>query len=189
MTTEELNALIAQAEGGDVAAMNQLTHIYGEEDGFINYEQAARWFFELIKRDCDPDSGVYENTGFNKDLYGKLKDIVLNAITEIEAPSFMNMNGQAATNSSLFRHFIITDSPQAKIYIKQSEEKLHQKALRKIQLEKQLEKLEAEIPKINSLIEYFREQGNYLAAVDFVKKKMQVVNEKTRLERQLGVNN
>ena len=82
MTTEELNALIAKAEAGDVTAMNELTHIYSEEDGYINSEQAAKWFLALIQKDCDPNSGVYEKTGYDKELYDKIKDNVLNSITE-----------------------------------------------------------------------------------------------------------
>lgn len=72
----------AAEEYGNIFSMKNLTHIYGEEEGFINYEQAAKWFLELIKRDCDPNSGVYENTGYNKDLYEKIKDNVQYSITE-----------------------------------------------------------------------------------------------------------
>ena len=75
----------AAEELGSVNAMNTLTHIYGEEEGFINHEQAAKWFLELIKRDCDPNSGVYENTGYNKDLYEKIKDNVQYSMTEEDA--------------------------------------------------------------------------------------------------------
>ena len=39
MTTEELNALIAQAESGDVSAMNQLGQIYGGNE-FKDFEKA-----------------------------------------------------------------------------------------------------------------------------------------------------
>ena len=119
MTTEELNALIAQAEGGGVGAMNQLTHIYGEEEGFINHEQAARWFLELIKRDCEPNSGVYENTGYNKDLYEKIKNAILNSATEDDMLS--SLSGGPAGGSLLGGAFSITTS-NAKNYINQAEE-------------------------------------------------------------------
>ena len=82
MTTDELNALIAQAEGGDITAMKRLTQIYCEVPGFIDYEKAAKWFYALIQKDSDLNSKTYEKTGYNKLLYGKLKDIVLNAISE-----------------------------------------------------------------------------------------------------------
>lgn len=119
MTTEELNALIAQAEGGDVSAMNQLTHIYGEEEGFINHEQAAKWFLELIKRDCDPNSGVYENTGYNKGLYEKIKNAVLNSATEGDMLS--SLSGCPAGGSLLGGAMYFTTS-NAKNYINQAEE-------------------------------------------------------------------
>ncbi len=119
MTTEELNALIAQAESGDVPAMNQLTHIYGEEEGFINHEQAAKWFFELINRDCNLNSGVYENTGYNKGLYGKIKNAVLNSVTEGDMLS--SLSGCPAGGSLLGGAMHFTTS-NAKSYINQAEE-------------------------------------------------------------------
>ena len=119
MTTEELNALIAQAEGGDVAAMNQLTHIYGEEDGFINHEQASKWFLELIKRDCDPNSGVYENTGNNKGLYEKIKNTILNSKTEEEMMSSLS---RGSSGGSLLGGAMSFTSSKAKSYINQAED-------------------------------------------------------------------
>lgn len=193
MTTEELNALIAQAEGEDITAMNRLTQIYCEVPDFIDYEQAAKWFLALIQKDSDLNSKTYEKTGYNKLLYGKLKDIVLNDISENEASSFMNIANQAATEGSLFGRQVVSASPNAKSYIKKAEEELHQKkikeALRIKQLEKQLEKLEAEIPKINFWIEWYRHKGEYETALKFEKKRRQAFNDKVRLERQLGVNN
>ena len=161
MTTEELNALIAQAEGGDVSAMNQLTHIYGEEEGFINHEQAAKWFLELIKRDCEaerqqtggmmvPDgkggmmvphisvstggmmapppppgmSRVYENTGYNKDLYEKIKNAILNSKTEEEMMA--SLTG-GSSGGSLLGGSISVVSSNAKSYINQAEEVLAKK--------------------------------------------------------------
>ena len=156
MTIEELNALIAQAEGGDVSAMNQLTHIYGEEEGFINHEQAAKWFLELIKRDCEaerqqtggmmvPDgkggmmvphisvstggmmapppppgmSRVYENTGYNKDLYEKIKNAILNSKTEEEMMSSLSGN---SSGGSLLGGALSFTTSNAKSYINQAEE-------------------------------------------------------------------
>lgn len=117
MITEELNAIIAKAEGGDVAAMNRLTHIYGEVDGFINHEQSAKWFLELIKRDCDPNSGVYESTGYNKELYAKIKSIILNSTTEEEMMSAMSGDN----GGSLLGGAISFTTSSAKSYINQAE--------------------------------------------------------------------
>ena len=44
MTTEELNALIAQAEGGDVSAMNQVAHVYSDNADFKDSEKAFIWY-------------------------------------------------------------------------------------------------------------------------------------------------
>ena len=74
----------AAEECNNIWSMNRLTEIYGGIEGHINHEQAAKWFLELIKRDCDPNSGVYENTGYNKDLYMKIKNAILNSATEEE---------------------------------------------------------------------------------------------------------
>lgn len=121
MTTEELNALIAQAESGDVGAMNRLTHIYGEEEGYINHVQAAKWFLELIKRDCDPNSGVYENTGYNRDLYEKVKNAVLNSATEGDMLS--SLSGCPAGGSLLGGSMFFTSS-NATSYINQAEDEI-----------------------------------------------------------------
>lgn len=117
MTTEELNALIAQAERGDISAMNQLTHIYGESDGYTNIEQAAKWFLALIQKDCDPNSDVYEKTGYNKDLYEKVKNAVLNSVSD------SNMSLLSGTSSSsLLGNSIYFTSSNTKSYINQAEE-------------------------------------------------------------------
>ena len=127
MTTEELNALIAQAEGGDVPAMNQLTHIYGEEEGFINHEQAAKWFLELIKRDCNLNSGVYENTGYNKGLYEKIKNTILHSVSVNELAS---LSGSSFGGSLLGGSMSFTSS-NAKLYINQAEEAIKQNIINK----------------------------------------------------------
>ena len=129
MTTEELNALIAQAESGDVSAMNQLTHIYGVEEGFINHEQAAKWFLELIKRDCNLNSGVYENTGYNKGLYEKIKNAILNSKTEEEIMA--SLTGGSSGGSLFGGAFSITTS-DAKNYINQTIQILNDKKQKQI---------------------------------------------------------
>ena len=117
MTTEELNAIIAKAEGGDITAMNRLTQIYCEVPDFIDHEQAAKWFLELIKRDCDSNSGVYENTGYNKELYAKIKTVILNSTTEEEMMSAMSGDN----GGSLLGGAISFTTSSAKSYINQAE--------------------------------------------------------------------
>ena len=114
----------AAEELGSVNAMNTLTHIYGEEEGFINHEQAAKWFLELIKRDCDPNSGVYENTGYNKDLYEKIKNAILNSATEDDMLS--SLSGGPAGGSLLGGALSFTTS-NAKNYINQTIQILNDK--------------------------------------------------------------
>ena len=137
MTTEELNTIIAKAEGGDVAAMNTLTHIYGEVEGFINYEEAARWFLALILKDCDPNSGVYEKTGYNKVLYEKTKNAILNSATEGDLLSQLSGNsygGSLLGSSMTFTTFTAKSYiEQIELAIKQNivyKEELRQKAIR-----------------------------------------------------------
>ena len=153
MTIEESNALIAQAEGGDVSAMNQLTHIYGEEEGFINHEQAAKWFLELIKRDCNPNSGVYENTGYNKGLYEKIKIAVLNSATEGDMLS--SLSGCPAGGSLLGGAMYFTTS-NAKSYINQAEDAIqhnieYNEEQRRIAAEEEARKRAASDPDYNRI--------------------------------------
>ena len=158
MTTEELNALIAQAEGGDVVAMNQLTHIYGEEDGFINHEQAAKWFLTLIQKDCDPNSDVYEKTGYNKDLYEKVKNTILNSASESD---MLSLPG-CPSGGSLLGGSISFTSSNAKTYIYQAEETIKQNILYK----KEEERIRNFIERPNifdkSRFEKFRPEGHYV---------------------------
>ena len=137
MTTEELNALIAQAESGDVSAMNQLTHIYGVEEGFINHEQAAKWFLELIKRDCNLNSGVYENTGYNKGLYKKIKNAVLNSATEGDMLSSLS---RCPAGGSLLGGAMYFTTSNAKSYINQAEDAI----LRNIEYKEEQRRIAAE---------------------------------------------
>lgn len=127
------------AEQNDIWSMNRLTEIYGEEEGFINHEQAAKWFLELIKRDCEterPQTGgmmapppppgmsrVYENTGYNKDLYEKIKNAILNSASENDMSSLSG----SSSGGSLFGGAISIASSNAKSYINQAEELLTKK--------------------------------------------------------------
>lgn len=107
----------AAEEGNNIWSMNKLTYIFGELDGYINQEQAAKWFLALIKRDCDPNSGVYENTGYNKELYAKIKNAVLNSTTEEEMMSSMS----GGMGGSLLGGAISFTTSNAKTYISQAE--------------------------------------------------------------------
>lgn len=114
----------AADEFGNVWSMNRLTDIYGTFDGFINYEQAAKWFLELIKKDCDPNSGVYEKTGYNKDLYEEVKNAILNSSSENDILS--SLSG-STSGGSLLGGSISVVSSNAKSYISQAEELLIKK--------------------------------------------------------------
>lgn len=117
--SEEFNAIIAKAEAGNVPAMNVLTHIYGELEGYVNYELAAKYFLALIQKDTNPYSGVFEKTGYNKDLYEKVKNAVLHSTTEEEMVSSLSVGSNG--NSLLGGAFPITTS-NAKSFISQAEE-------------------------------------------------------------------
>jgi len=117
--SEEFKTIIAKAEVGNVPAMNVLTHIYGELEGYVNYELAAKYFLALIQKDTNPYSGVFEKTGYNKDLYEKVKNAVLNSTTEEEMVSSLSAGGNG--NSLLGGACPITTS-NAKSFISQAEE-------------------------------------------------------------------
>ena len=159
MTTEELNALIAQAEGGDIAAMNQLTRIYSESDGYINLEQAAKWFLALIQKDCDPNSDVYEKTGYNKDLYEKIKNTILHSVSVNEMASLSG----SFSSSSLFGGAIFLPSSNAKLYINQAEEAIgRNKACKEAEAKKKAEarrKAEEEVQNVIHQLQQTRVKG------------------------------
>ena len=107
----------AADECGDIWSMNKLTYIYGELEGYTNNEQAAKWFLALIQKDCDPNSGVYEKTGYNKDLYEKVKNAILNSASENDMSSLLG----SASGGSLLGGSISFTSSNAKSYINQAE--------------------------------------------------------------------
>lgn len=197
MTTEELNALIAQAEGEDITAMNRLTQIYCEVPDFIDYEQAAKWFLALIQKDSDLNSKTYEKTGYNKLLYGKLKDIVLNDISENEASSFMNIANQAATEGSLFGRQVVSASPNAKSYIKKAEECIQKKITKETQgneneeaqKRSRLKSLNKKLAFVLYEIDKAWNGGDYQRANQLRQQFSKEIKEKQRLEKELGVNN
>ena len=163
----------AAEEYGNIFSMKNLTHIYGEEDGFINYEQAAKWFLELIKRDCDPNSGVYENTGYNKDLYEKVKNAVLNSATEEEMMSSMS----GGNGGSLLGGAMSFTTSNAKSYINQAEEIIKRKndaieeAKRKEEEDK-AQKAETEKANLIKQIEKDYEILDYILAKDYPFKNL-----------------
>jgi hypothetical protein len=197
MTTEELNAIIAKAEVGDITAMKRLTQIYCEVPGFIDYEKAAKWFYTLIQKDSDLNSKTYEKTGYNKLLYGKLKDIVLNAISENEASSFMNTEGQAATDGSLLGRQVVSASPNAKSYIKKAEECLQKKIGKEAygnedeeaQKRSRLKSLNKKLAFVLFEIDKAWNGGDYQRANQLRQQFSKEIKEKQRLEKELGVNN
>ena len=107
----------AADECGDIWSMNKLTYIYGELEGYTNNEQAAKWFLALIQKDCDPNSGVYEKTGYNKDLYEKVKNAILNSASENDMSSLLG----SSSGGSLLGGSISFTSSNAKSYINQAE--------------------------------------------------------------------
>ena len=197
MITEELNALIAKAEAGDITAMNRLTQIYCEVPDFIDYEQAAKWFLALIQKDSDLNSKTYEKTGYNKLLYGKLKDIILNGISENEASSFMNIDNHAATDGSLFGRQVVSASPNAKFYIKKAEECLQKKKNKETQengdeeaqKRSRLKSLNKKLAFVLFEIDKAWNGGDYQRANQLRQQFSKEIKEKQRLEKELGVNN
>ena len=173
MTTEELNTIIAQAEGGDIAAMNQLTRIYSESDGYINLEQAAKWFLALIQKDCDPNSGVYEKTGYNKDLYEKIKNTILHSVSVNEMASLSG----SFSSSSLFGGAIFLPSSNAKLYINQAEEAIvRNKAYKEAEAKKKAEarrKADEEVQEVIRQLQQTRVEG-YDSAYDEVSRLIAV---------------
>ena len=178
MTTEELNALIAQAESGDVSAMNQLTHIYGVEEGFINHEQAAKWFLELIKRDCNLNSGVYENTGYNKGLYKKIKNAVLNSATEGDMLSSLS---RCPAGGSLLGGAMYFTTSNAKSYINQAEDAI----LRNIEYKEEQRRIAAEEKaRKRAEEERLRREAEERAKREREERKRREREEKERQERE-----
>lgn len=93
----------AAEELDSVNAMNTLTHIYGEEEGFINNRLALRWFSRLVDIDSDEKSLLYHNTQYDKVLCQKIYRLFENAISESQTPYRLQDRLDAPdTNRSLF---------------------------------------------------------------------------------------
>lgn len=93
----------AAEEFGNIFSMKNLTHIYGEEDGFINNRLALRWFSRLVDIDSDERSVLYHNTQYDKVLCQKIYRIFENAISESQTPyRLQDRLDTPDTNRSLF---------------------------------------------------------------------------------------
>ena len=93
----------AAEELDSVNAMNTLTHIYGEEDGYINNRLALRWFSRLVDIDSDDQSLLYHNTQYDKVLCQKIYRLFENAISESKTPyRLQDRLDTPDTNRSLF---------------------------------------------------------------------------------------
>lgn len=137
MKTDGLNALIAQAESGDIAAMNQLTHIYAKRG---ENTAALKWFRILLREENDPKSKFYHNTKYDKALCEKIVGTIENAISDIKVD---NIQEESASGTSLFSNAVVFIS-------KQAQSDIH--IIREIwaEAEKKAEELNAEIKRIEN---------------------------------------
>ena len=111
MTTEELKTILAQAERGDVPSMIRLTHIYGENEGYLDYSQALKWFLTLIQAEFN----FHKQAQYDQKLLKKVTDCVLSAKDESDVPGmFQKLNMQPASSRSLFSTSIYFSSSVAK---------------------------------------------------------------------------
>ncbi len=111
MTTEELKTILAQAERGDVPSMIRLTHIYGENEGYLDYSQALKWFLTLIQAEFN----FHKQAQYDQKLLKKVTDCVLSAKDESDVPGmFQKLNMQPASSRSLFPTSIYFSSSVAK---------------------------------------------------------------------------
>ena len=148
MTTEELNALIAQAEGGDVSAMNQLTHIYAKRG---ENTAALKWFRILLREENDPKSKFYHNTKYDKALCEKIVGTIENTISDIKMD---NIRTESASGMSLFSNAVVFVSKQAQSDIRIIR-KIWDEADKKDRKErKQLDKINTEIARIEKGYSY-----------------------------------
>ena len=111
MTTEELKTILAQAERGDVPSMIRLTHIYGENEGYLDYSQALKWFLTLIQAEFN----FHKQAQYDQNLLKKVTDCVLSAKDESDVPGlFQKLNMQPASSRSLFQTSVYFSSSVAK---------------------------------------------------------------------------
>ncbi len=92
----------AAEECNNIWSMNRLTEIYGELEGSINYSQAIKWFRILVQKDNDPQSGVYHNTQYKRDLCEKIVGILEKSISESDAEILLNNESASNIGTSLF---------------------------------------------------------------------------------------
>ena len=95
--------LRAAEEFENISAMNYLSHIYGDTEGFINYSKALKWFSILVDKDSDSTSEWYHKTRYDKVLCQKIYRLFENAISESQTPYRLQDRLDAPdTNRSLF---------------------------------------------------------------------------------------
>lgn len=92
----------AAEECNNIWSMNRLTEIYGELEGYINNSQAIKWFRILVQKDNDPQSGVYHNTQYKRDLCEKIVGILEKSISESDAEILLNNESASNIGTSLF---------------------------------------------------------------------------------------
>lgn len=151
MTTEELNALIMQAEGGDVSAMNQLTHIYGRKKEYV---AALKWYRILIQIDNNPQLREYHNTNYNRLVCEKIIGVLEKAISISDAENLLNKEGESISNKGIFPNEVFFVSAQAKNDIRIIR-KIWDEADKKDRKErKQLDQINTEIARIEKGYSY-----------------------------------
>jgi len=95
--------LRAAEEFENIDAINYLTHIYGDTEGYINYTQALRWFSILVDKDSDSTSEWYHKTQYDVDLCKKIYIVFKDAVSESKMPyKLHNSLEEPANVRSLF---------------------------------------------------------------------------------------
>lgn len=163
MTTEELNALIVQAENGDISAMNKLSIIYGEPK-YLNYSQAIRWYRVLLQKDNDPKSGVFHATHYNKTLCEKMVKALDNAVSESDLNVLirkcLNLTNE---RTCLFEHPLVFVTDEVKNDIREI-----QRILGDIQEQKRIDKENREKEEHLKDLKRRAAAGNFKAACEIV---------------------
>ena len=91
--------------------MIRLTHIYGENEGYLDYSQALKWFLTLIQAEFN----FHKQAQYDQNLLKKVTDCVLSAKDESDVPGlFQKLNMQPASSRSLFQTSVYFSSSVAK---------------------------------------------------------------------------
>jgi len=95
--------LRAAEEFENIDAMNYLTHIYGDTEGFINYSMALKWFSILVEKDSDSASEWYHKTRYDVNLCKKIYEMFEDAVSESQMPhKLQNIIEEPVSVKSLF---------------------------------------------------------------------------------------